>query len=162
MGIINNYPYTDMHSINLDYVIKLCRENMGLHLEISGDRLLLKTEDGKIISSVVIPYATEANHAASATHATNADTATVAINANYASASGSSATADNAANATHAVNADHATSDDSATTAASAASFPSASPQGSPRPDSENPQTAAYSVPAPVFRFPGALPSHRA
>ena len=126
MGIINNYPYTDMHSINLDYVIKLCRENMGLHLEISGDRLL-KTETGKIISSVVIPYATEANHAASATHATNADTATVAINANYASASGSSATADNAANATHAVNADHATSADSATTAASAASATSAS-----------------------------------
>lgn len=127
MGIINNYPYTDMHSINLDYVIKLCRENMGLHLEISGDRLLLKTEDGKIISSVVISYATEANHAASATHATNADTATVAINANYASASGSSATADNAANATHAVNADHATSADTATTAASAASATSAS-----------------------------------
>lgn len=127
MEIINNYPYTDMHSINLDYVIRLCRENMGLHLEISGDRLLLKTEDGKIISSVVISYATEANHAASATHATNADTATVAINANYASASGSSATADNAANATHAVNADHATSADSATTAASAASATSAS-----------------------------------
>ena len=127
MGIINQYPYTDLHSINLDYVIKLCRENMGLHLEISGDRLLLKTEDGKIISSVVIPYATEANHAASATHATNADTATVAINANYASSAGSSATADNAANATHAVNADHATSADSATTAASAASATSAS-----------------------------------
>lgn len=127
MGIINNYPYTDLHSINLDYVIKLCRENMGLHLEISGDRLLLKTEDGKIISSVVISYATEANHAASATHATNADTATVAINANYASASGSSATADNASNANHAVNADHATSADTATTAASAASATSAS-----------------------------------
>ena len=55
MGIINQYPYTDMHSINLDYVLKLCRENMGLHLEVSGNNILLKTEDGSVISSIVTP-----------------------------------------------------------------------------------------------------------
>ena len=105
MGIINQYPYTDLHSINLDYVIKLCRENMGLHLEISGNQLLLKTEAGSVISSVTIHYAEEAGHAATATSATSAASATNATNAQ---------------NATYATNAAHAVSADTATVAASA------------------------------------------
>ena len=105
MGIINQYPYTDLHSINLDYVIKLCRENMGLHLEISGNQLLLKTEAGNVISSVTIHYAEEAGHAATATSATSAASATNATNAQ---------------NATYATNAAHAVSADTATVAASA------------------------------------------
>lgn len=105
MGIINQYPYTDLHSINLDYIIKLCRENMGLHLEISGNQLLLKTEAGSVISSVTIHYAEEAGHAATATSATSAASATNATNAQ---------------NATYATNAAHAVSADTATVAASA------------------------------------------
>ena len=96
MGIINQYPYTDLHSINLDYIIKLCRENMGLHLEISGNSLLLKTEDNTIISSVTIPYATEAGTANSATQANYATSSGVAATANYATTAGSATTADTA------------------------------------------------------------------
>lgn len=120
MGIINNYPYTDFHSINLDYIIKLCRENMGLHLEISGDRLLLKTEDNTIISNVVIPYATEAGTANSATNANYATSAGVAATSNYATTAGSATTADTATNATHAVTADSATTATTANTASTA------------------------------------------
>lgn len=105
MGIVNQYPYTDMHSINLDYIIKLCRENMGLHLEISGNQLILKTADGTVISSVTIHYAEEAGHATTATSATSAASATNATNAQ---------------NATYATNAAHAVAADSATIAASA------------------------------------------
>ena len=105
MGIVNQYPYTDMHSINLDYIIKLCRENMGLHLEISGNQLILKTADGTIVSSVTVHYAEEAGHAATATSATSAASATNATNAQ---------------NATYATNAAHAVAADSATVAATA------------------------------------------
>ena len=128
MGIINQYPYTDLHSINLDYVIKLCRENMGLHLEISGNQLLLKTEAGNVISSVTIHYAEEAGHAATATSATSAASATNATNAQNATY---------ATNAAHAVSADTATvaatanQAASATTAASAASADYATTAGS-------------------------------
>lgn len=117
MGIINQYPYTDMHSINLDYVLKLCRENMGLHLEVSGNNILLKTEDGSVISSIVTPYATEANHAATATSATSAASATNATNAQNAV---------NATNAAHAVTADSATTAATATQANSATTAASA------------------------------------
>lgn len=120
MGIINNYPYTDFHSINLDYIIKLCRENMGLHLEISGNNLLLKTEDNTIISNVVIPYATEAGTANSATNANYATSAGVSATANYATTAGSATTADTATNATHAVTADSATTATTANTASTA------------------------------------------
>ena len=117
MGIINQYPYTDMHSINLDYVLKHCRENMGLHLEVSGNNILLKTEDGSVISSIVTPYATEANHAATATSATSAASATNATNAQNAV---------NATNAAHAVTADSATTAATATQANSATTAASA------------------------------------
>lgn len=141
MGIVNQYPYTDMHSINLDYIIKLCRENMGLHLEISGNQLILKTADGTIISSVTVHYAEEAGHAstatsatsaASATNATNAQNATYATNAAHASTADSAtvaATANLATSATTAVsatNADYATSAGTAATATRATSAASA------------------------------------
>ena len=130
MGIISNYPYTDLHSINLDYVIKLCRENMGLHLEISGNQLLLKTEAGSIISSVTIHYAEEAGHAdtatsatsaASATNATNAQNATYATNAAHASTADTATVAATANQANSATTATSATNADYATTAGNAA-----------------------------------------
>ena len=137
MGIVNQYPYTDMHSINLDYIIKLCRENMGLHLEISGNQLILKTADGTIISSVTVHYAEEAGHAstatsatsaASATNATNAQNATYATNAAHASTADSATVAatanlaNSATTATSATNADYATTAGSANTATRATS----------------------------------------
>lgn len=130
MSIISNYPYTDLHSLNLDYVIKLCRENMGLHLEISGNQLLLKTEAGSVISSVTIHYAEEARHAdtatsaisaASATNATNAQNATYATNAAHASTADTATVAATANQANSATTATSATNADYAITAGTAA-----------------------------------------
>ena len=115
--LINKYPYTDFHSVNLDYILKVVRENAGLHLEISGNQLLLKTADNTIISAITIPYSTEAGSANTAVSAGYASTAGSAASATYAATAGSAATATNATNAAHALSADSATS---ATSAASA------------------------------------------
>ena len=120
--LINKYPYTDFHSVNLDYILKVVRENAGLHLEISGNQLLLKTADNTIISAITIPYATEAGSANTAQSAAYASTAGSASSASYASTAGSAATATNATNAAHATTADSATSANSANSATSAAS----------------------------------------
>ena len=55
--MIHNYPYTDFHELNLDYLIDLCRRTMGLHLEIVGDALVMKNQAGDVISNVTIHYA---------------------------------------------------------------------------------------------------------
>lgn len=110
-NLINLYPNTNFSEVNLDYIITLVRQNAGLHLELSGNQLLLKTLDGSTVSSVTIAYATEAGHAQTATNATNA---TYATNANTAS------TATNATNAGHALTADSATTAGTATTATTA------------------------------------------
>lgn len=105
------YGYTNFSETNLDYIIKLVRENAGLHLEISGNQLLLKTLDNTVISSVTIHYAEEAGHA---------NTATSAINANYANSANTATTATTATSAGHALTADSATTAGTATTATSA------------------------------------------
>ena len=118
--IISKYPYTDLHSVNLDYILKIVRENAGLHLEISGNQLLLKTADNTIISAITIPYATEASSANSANSASYASTAGSAASATYAATAGSATTATNATNAAHATAADTATSATAAATATNA------------------------------------------
>ena len=135
--IITKYPVTDLHSVNLDYILKVVRENAGLHLEVSGNQLLMKTADNTIISAITIPYATSAGSAntassasyastaGSAASATYAATSGTATTATYATSAGSASTADyaSAANeAAHAITADSATSSDSATYATSAGS----------------------------------------
>ena len=139
--LIFRYPHTDLHSVNLDYILKIVRENAGLHLEVSGNQLLMKTADNTIISAITIPYATEAGSANTAVSAGYASQAGSAASAQYAATSGTATTATNATNATHAAsadtatsattaasatNADHATSADSATYATSAGSAASA------------------------------------
>ena len=118
--IITKYPYTDLHSVNLDYILKIVRENAGLHLEISGNQLLLKTADNTVISAITIPYATEAGSANSANSASYASTAGSAASATYAATSGTATTATNATNAAHATAADTATSATAAATATNA------------------------------------------
>ena len=118
--LINKYPYTDFHAVNLDYILKVVRENAGLHLEVSGNQLLMKTADNTIISAITIPYATEAGSANTAVSAGYASTAGSAASATYAASAGSAATATNATNANHASTADSATSATSATTATNA------------------------------------------
>lgn len=56
----HNYPYTDYHELNLDYLLRLCRENVGLSLNILGDNLRLVNADGEVISSVTVSYAEKA------------------------------------------------------------------------------------------------------
>lgn len=122
--LINKYPYTDFHAVNLDYILKLVRENAGLHLEDSGNQILLKTADNTIISAITAPYAASAGSANTANSAGYASTAGSASSAGYATNAGTAAAATNATNAVnanHAVTADSATSAASATTAATAA-----------------------------------------
>ena len=118
--LIFRYPHTDFHSVNLDYILKLVRENAGLHLEVSGNQLLMKTADNTIISAITIPYATSAGSANTASSASYASTAGSASSATYATSAGSAATATNATNATKAASADYATSAGSATSAETA------------------------------------------
>ena len=118
--LIFKYPHTDLHSVNLDYILKIVRENAGLHLEVSGNQLLMKTADNTIISAVTIPYATEAGSASTANSAAYASSAGSAASATYAASAGSATTATNATNATHAASADIATSPTSATSATNA------------------------------------------
>lgn len=122
--LIFRYPHTDFHSVNLDYILKLVRENAGLHLEESGNQILLKTADNTIVSAITAPYAASAGSANTASSAGYASTAGSASSAGYATNAGTAATATNATNAVnanHAVTADSATSAASATTAATAA-----------------------------------------
>lgn len=122
--LINKYPYTDFHAVNLDYILKLVRENAGLHLEESGNQILLKTADNTIVSAITAPYAASAGSSNTASSAGYASTAGSASSAGYATNAGTAATATNATNAVnanHAVTADSATSAASATTAATAA-----------------------------------------
>ena len=118
--LIFKYPHTDLHSVNLDYILKVVRENAGLHLEVSGNQLLMKTADNTIISAITIPYSTEAGSANTANSARYASTAGSAASATYAATAGSATTATNATNATHAASADTATSATSATSATNA------------------------------------------
>ena len=118
--LINKYPYTDFHAVNLDYILKLVRENAGLHLEESGNQILLKTADNTIVSAITAPYAASAGSANTASSASYAATAGSSSSAAYATSAGTAATATNATNAANATKADFATSAGSATSADSA------------------------------------------
>ena len=118
--LINKYPYTDFHAVNLDYILKLVRENAGLHLEESGNQILLKTADNTIVSAITAPYAASAGSANTASSASYASSAGSAASATYATSAGSAATATNATNAANATKADFATTAGSATSADSA------------------------------------------
>ena len=58
--MFHKYPYTDFHELNLDYIMKLARESLGIHLEVVGNKLQLKNDAGDVISNVTISYATVA------------------------------------------------------------------------------------------------------
>ena len=116
-NLVNGYPTTNFHEINLDYILKLVRENNGLHLDASGNQLLLKTLDGTTVSSVTVHYAETAGHADTATSATNATNAGHALTADTATTAGTAQTATTATTAGTATEAVHATSADTALTA---------------------------------------------
>lgn len=55
--MVHNYPYTDFHELNLDYILKLARSSMGLHLEQADKFLKLVNAQGEEISKLQIYYA---------------------------------------------------------------------------------------------------------
>ena len=55
--MIHDYPYTSLHELNLDYIMKLCRETMGLHFEQADKFLKLVNQAGEEVSKVKIFYA---------------------------------------------------------------------------------------------------------
>jgi len=60
--MIHNYPYTDYHELNLDYIMNLALSSLGIHLEVSEQYLKLINAKGEEISKVVINYADTATH----------------------------------------------------------------------------------------------------
>ncbi len=55
--MFHNYPYTDFHELNLDYIMRLARQALGLHLETEGNYLELVNEAGDKISKLEVTYA---------------------------------------------------------------------------------------------------------
>lgn len=55
--MIHDYPYSDFHELNLDYLIDLCMRTMGIHLENKGDFLCLINQAGDEVSKLKIHYA---------------------------------------------------------------------------------------------------------
>lgn len=49
------YPWSDFGSINLDFILNLCRETLGIHLDIDDHTLSLLNFEGQTISSVELP-----------------------------------------------------------------------------------------------------------
>lgn len=141
--LIAKYPYTDFHSVNLDYILKLVRENAGLHLEESGNQILLKTADNTIVSAITAPYAASAGSANTASSASYASSAGSAASATYATSAGSAATATNATNAANATKADFATSAGSATSADNA-TYATTAGSATNATNAVNAQNAAY------------------
>ena len=141
--IINKYPYTDFHAVNLDYILKHVRENAGLHLEESGNQILLKTADNTIVSAITAPYAASAGSANTASSASYASSAGNAASATYATSAGSAATATNATNAANATKADFATTAGSATSADNA-TYATTAGSATNATNAVNAQTAAY------------------
>ena len=141
--LINKYPYTDFHAVNLDYILKLVRENAGLHLEESGNQILLKTADNTIVSAITAPYAASAGSSNTASSASYAATAGSSSSATYATSAGSAATATNATNAANATKADFATSAGSATSAETA-TYATTAGSATNATNAVNAQNAAY------------------
>lgn len=144
-NLVNMYPYTNFHDVNLDYILKLVRENEGLYLETVGNLLVAKNAAGSIVSSVTIPYATTAGSADSATSANYAATAGAAATAQHAATADTATSATSATEATHASTADTAVSANTATTAASA-NYATTAGSATNATNAVNAQTAEYAT----------------
>ncbi len=55
--MVHNYPYTDFHELNLDYLMELARRSLGIHLETEGNFLKLVNQNNEVISKLEVTYA---------------------------------------------------------------------------------------------------------
>lgn len=55
--MFHDYPFTNLHELNLDYLMALARKALGLHLETQGNYLKLVNEAGEDISKLEVTYA---------------------------------------------------------------------------------------------------------
>lgn len=55
--MFHEFPYTDYHELNLDFLMRCCGKGMGLRLEVVGNYLRLINSKNEIVSSVTIHYA---------------------------------------------------------------------------------------------------------
>lgn len=55
--MFHQFPYTDFHELNLDYLMKCCGKGMGLRLDLQGDYLRLVNQRNEVVSQVKVHYA---------------------------------------------------------------------------------------------------------
>lgn len=55
--MFHDYPFTNLHELNLDYLMALARRALGLHLETQGNYLKLVNEAGDDVSKLEVTYA---------------------------------------------------------------------------------------------------------
>lgn len=55
--MIHDFPYTNFHELNLDFILDLALKSMGLHLETQGKYLKLVNKAGEDISKLEVTYA---------------------------------------------------------------------------------------------------------
>lgn len=55
--MFHEYPYTDFHELNLDWLLCECRRSIGLGLNVSGNKLRLVNAGGEVLSEVTVSYA---------------------------------------------------------------------------------------------------------
>lgn len=55
--MFHQFPYTDFHELNLDYLFRCCGKGLGLKLDVQGDYLRLIGKDNAVVSQVKVHYA---------------------------------------------------------------------------------------------------------
>lgn len=58
--MFHEYPYTDFHELNLDWLMGELKKYTGLKLAVAGDKLSLVNDRGEVINSVTISYSEKA------------------------------------------------------------------------------------------------------
>lgn len=55
--MFHEFPYTDFHELNLDYLFRCCGKGLGLKLDVQGDYLrLVNKKDNSVVSQVKVHY----------------------------------------------------------------------------------------------------------
>ena len=55
--MFHDFPYTDFHELNLDFLMRQCGSGLGLRLAIEGDYLRLVNAKNEVVSQVKVHYA---------------------------------------------------------------------------------------------------------